>query len=123
VRDALVALLQRWGHQALPGDDAEASLAAWRHLGCPPVHGAIVDLRLRAGRTGLQAIADLRATLDARLPALVVIGDMAPERLNLLAAAGQPWLPKPLMPMRLRSWLQRLPATGEERRATSVRAV
>jgi hypothetical protein len=29
--------------------------------------------------------------------------------LRLLANADQPWLPKPLMPMRLRSWLQALP--------------
>jgi signal transduction histidine kinase/CheY-like chemotaxis protein len=109
VRDALVSLLRRWGHRVWSGEDADASLAAWRGSGQPPVHGAIVDLRLRGRRTGLQAIADLRQQLDGGLPALVVTGDMAPERLALLAEAAQPWLPKPLMPMRLRSWLQRLP--------------
>ena len=63
-----------------------------------------------AGNHG-DAIDNLRATLGAPMPALVVTGDTAPERLRLLAAAGQPWLPKPLMPMRLRSWLQGLPAS------------
>jgi signal transduction histidine kinase/CheY-like chemotaxis protein len=110
VRDALVALLQRWGHQVLAGSDASDSLARWRHAGQPPVHAAIVDLRLSNGRTGLQAIADLRTGTGCALPALVVTGDIAPDRLQLLANAGQPWLQKPLMPMRLRSWLQGLPA-------------
>ena len=45
------------------------------------------------------------------LPALVVTGDVAPDRLQLLANAAQPWLQKPLMPMRLRSWLQGQPVT------------
>jgi signal transduction histidine kinase/CheY-like chemotaxis protein len=110
VRDALVALLQRWGHQVLAGSDAPDTLARWRHAGQPPLHAAIVDLRLANGRTGVQAIADLRAGLGCALPALVVTGDVAPDRLQLLANAGQPWLQKPLMPMRLRSWLQGLPA-------------
>jgi CheY-like chemotaxis protein len=113
MRDALMALLQRWGHQVLAGSDAPDALARWRHAGQPPVHAAIVDLRLRNGRTGLQAIADLRAGMGRALPALVVTGDVAPDRLQLLANAAQPWLQKPLMPMRLRSWLQGQPVTVE----------
>lgn len=53
-------------------------------------------------------IAQLRQRLGAGLPALVMTGDIAPERLTQLDAAAQPWLPKPLMPMRLRSWLNGL---------------
>lgn len=109
VRDSLAALLQRWGHQVVEGADAAEVLLVWHRLGCPPVGAAIVDLRLRAGRTGLDAIADLRTRLGADLPALVITGDMAAGRLRLLADAGQAWLPKPLMPLRLRSWLQALP--------------
>ncbi len=109
VRDSLGALLERWGHRVMEGNDAPEALLQWQQLGCPAVDAAIIDLRLRGGRTGLQAIADLRAGIGATLPALVVTGDIAPSRLRLLTDAGQPWLPKPLMPMRLRSWLQALP--------------
>lgn len=109
VRDSLAALLERWGHRVMQGSDAPDALAQWQRLGRPAVSAAIVDLRLRAGRTGLQAIADLRSDVGAAMPALVVTGDIAPSRLRLLADANQPWLPKPLMPMRLRSWLQALP--------------
>lgn len=109
VRDSLAALLERWGHRVMQGNDAPDALLQWQQLGRPVVDAAIIDLRLRAGRTGLQAIADLRAGIGAALPALVVTGDIAPGRLRLLADADQPWLPKPLMPMRLRSWLQALP--------------
>jgi signal transduction histidine kinase/CheY-like chemotaxis protein len=110
VRDSLGALLERWGHRVVQGSDAGEALGQWRAQGEPALDAAIVDLRLRAGRSGLQAIADLRAILGVALPALVITGDIAPDRLRRLADAGQPWLPKPLMPMRLRSWLQALPA-------------
>ena len=108
VRDSLAALLQRWGHVVVQGADASDALAAWQQMGRPPVAAAIVDLRLRGERTGLEAIAALRRQLGADMPALVVTGDTAADRLRLLAEAGQPWLPKPLMPMRLRSWLASL---------------
>ena len=32
-------------------------------------------------------------------------GDVSPERPQLLRDSSLPWLPKPVMPMRLRSWL------------------
>jgi signal transduction histidine kinase/CheY-like chemotaxis protein len=111
VRDSLGALLERWGHRVMEGSDAPEALLQWQQLGCPAVDAAIIDLRLRGGRTGLQAIAELRAGIGAAVPALVITGDIAPSRLRLLADAGQPWLPKPLMPMRLRSWLQALAPT------------
>ncbi len=114
VRDSLTALLTRWGHRVHHGADVDAVLMQWQAQGRPALDAAIVDLRLRAGRTGLQAIAELREAVGASVPALVMTGDTAPDRLRLLVEAGQAWLPKPLMPLRLRSWLQ---ALGLSRRA------
>jgi signal transduction histidine kinase len=110
VRDALLALLRRWGHAAVAGADAAEALAAWEGLGRPRIGAALVDLRLRGGSTGLEAIAALRQALGADLPALVITGDVAAERTRQLDEAGQPWLAKPLMPLRLRSWLRGLAA-------------
>lgn len=109
VRDGLVALLQRWGHRVLQGADDEAVLRAWHRAGRPPVQAMVCDLRLRGSRTGVQAVAALRATWGAATPALVVTGDIAPDRLQLLRASGLPWLSKPVMPMRLRGWLAGVP--------------
>ena len=108
VRHSLAALLSRWGHRVLEGGDAAEALQAWRHAGQPRIDAAVVDMRLRAGRTGVEAIAQLRESLGAELAALVVTGDIAPQRLAQLNDAGQTWLPKPLMPARLRSWLRAL---------------
>ena len=106
VRDSLVTLLQRWGYPTVQGADAASALADWQRLGQPTLGAAIVDLRLPGGQTGLQAIAQLRQHSHAVLPSLVVTGDISADRLRLLAEAGQAWLPKPVMPLGLRSWLQ-----------------
>jgi signal transduction histidine kinase len=106
VRDSLVTLLQRWGYPTVQGADAASALADWQRLGQPTLGAAIVDLRLPGGQTGLQAIAQLRQHSHASLPSLVVTGDISADRLRLLAEAGQAWLPKPVMPLGLRSWLQ-----------------
>ncbi len=105
VRDSLAALLERWGHRVMQGASADDALRAWQHGGRPTVDAAIVDLRLRGGATGLEMIGQLRRELRPALPALVVTGDIAPQRLQQLSDAAQDWLPKPLAPMRLRSWL------------------
>ena len=105
VRDSLAALLERWGHRVMQGASADDVLRAWQRSGRPAVDAAIVDLRLRGGATGLEMIQQLRHELRPALPALVVTGDIAPLRLQQLSDAAQDWLPKPLAPMRLRSWL------------------
>lgn len=106
VRDSLVAVLERWGHRALSGVDAEAVLRQWQGAGRPLVHGVLSDLRLRGQLDGRAVVATLRQVLEQPLlPALILTGDVAPERLQGLRDSGLPWLPKPVMPMRLRSWL------------------
>jgi signal transduction histidine kinase/CheY-like chemotaxis protein len=115
VRDGLAALLQRWGHAVVWGTDDEALMAAWAAAGRPPVQAVISDLRLARHRTGLQAVAALRHQWGAALPALVITGDIAPERLQALRDSGLPWLAKPVMPMRLRSWVASLPPAAGAR--------
>ncbi len=105
VRASLVALLQRWGHQVLAAGNDMALLQEWHLAGSPVVQALIVDLRLRGGRTGLQAVRALCESWDADVPALVITADVAPERLSMLKDSKLPWLPKPVMPIRLRSWL------------------
>ena len=97
----------------LAGADHVAVLQRWRARGRPVVQAIVSDLRLRGTLTGVDAVAALRQAWSALppddwpqpVPALVITGDVSPERLQLLRDSGLPWLPKPVMPMRLRSWL------------------
>jgi CheY-like chemotaxis protein len=123
VREGLQAVLERWGHSVLAGADDQALLGQWRARGSPVVSAIVTDLRLRGTLTGVAAVAALRQAWQSDVPALVVTGDVAPERLQMLRASGLPWLAKPVMPMRLRSWLaqvgpaprppERPPASGQ----------
>jgi two-component system, sensor histidine kinase len=56
----------------------------------------ISDYRLRELRTGGEAIAELRAEFGARLPAVLITGDTAPERLREARSLGIPLLHKPV---------------------------
>jgi signal transduction histidine kinase/CheY-like chemotaxis protein len=115
VREGLASLLQRWGHGVLHAADDAALLRAWQAAGAPPVQALITDLRLAGHRSGLDAVATLRRAWGEGLPALVITGDIAPERLQALRRSGLPWLAKPVMPMRLRGWLAALPPAGGDR--------
>jgi len=65
----------------------------------------VVDLQLRGGRSGIDAIAALTQARGVRCPTLIVSGAAAPERLTQLRASGFEWLTKPVAAARLRSWL------------------
>jgi CheY-like chemotaxis protein len=65
----------------------------------------ISDWRLRQTETGAQAIAALRAELGHDLPALLITGDTAPERLRQAQASGILLLHKPVAPEKLREEL------------------
>ena len=104
VRDSLAALLRRWGHDVLAAASATELL---RQHGAAPraIEAVIADYRLRGDATGDAHALQLFAALGNTVPALIVTGDTAPERLSALAGCGMPWLSKPVQPARLRSWL------------------
>lgn len=104
VRAATRALLLGWGCRVLVGADAEEVLRLARAQGAR-AQAIVADLRLHGGRDGLGEIALLRAAFGAAVPALLVSGDSAPERVRMMQDSGLPWLAKPLPVARLRSWL------------------
>jgi CheY-like chemotaxis protein len=106
VRTAMAELLSSWGHRVIPADGAEKALAALK-AGKPNtiiVPDLIVcDFRLGHGQTGLQAIARLQAACGVRIPAILLTGETAPEKLREAQGGGYPLLHKPLAPGRLRA--------------------
>ena len=105
VRDAMTALLTRWGCRVVTGAGAQEVLAGTTG---PPVlrlDAAVVDYQLRDGCSGIDAIGTLRAALGDALPALLVSGTSSADKLGEVKASGFAWLSKPVPAARLRSWL------------------
>ena len=98
VRKGMLHLLRDWGCECDAAESIEEALALVQ-LNVPDV--VISDYRLREQRTGVEAIAALRAVLGDSLPALLITGDTAPERLREAQASGIPLLHKPISPSKL----------------------
>ena len=98
VREAMLHLLSNWGCECEAVESIEEALVMAR-AHAPDV--VVSDYRLREQRTGAEAIAALRALLGNTLPALLITGDTAPERLREAQASGIPLLHKPVSPSQL----------------------
>jgi len=111
---SMQSLLERWGCEVTPAATIAAARTAARQR---PLDLLIVDYRLSGPRTGLDAIEDLRRAAGDPVPALVITGDTAPERLREAQRSGYPLLHKPVQPARLRSAIQHLRADrrGDQR--------
>ena len=72
----------------------------------------ISDYQLRNGRTGIDAIANLRSRFGAEIPAFLISGDILPERLQDAQKSGYQLLHKPLAPMSLRAIMSKLLRDG-----------
>lgn len=95
VRAGMAQLLRGWGCACVAVEsiaEAQAAARAYR----PDM--IISDYRLREQSTGAEAIAALRAEFGDDLPALLITGDTAPERLREARASGVPLLHKPVSP-------------------------
>jgi len=114
IREAARHLLGQWGCEvtvAAGGDEAVARLAM-----SPRVPDLILcDYRLRDNECGLDAIEKLRGEFCEDIPALLVTGDTAPDRIVEIKASGIPMLHKPVRPEALRQALwQLLPAAPDQ---------
>ncbi|SFI18006.1 Signal transduction histidine kinase [Collimonas sp. OK307] len=98
VRAGMLQLLHDWGCKCEAVESIEEALASAR-ANRPDI--VISDFRLRKQHTGAQAIAALREEFGEDLPALLITGDTAPERLRDARASGIPLLHKPVAPSQL----------------------
>ncbi len=105
VLSAMAQLLQNWGCEVDTASSIEQALVL-AQLQTPDV--VISDYRLRSQRTGAQAITEVRTLLCMQLPALIITGDTAPERLREAIGSGIPLLHKPLAPGELHQALVNL---------------
>jgi signal transduction histidine kinase/CheY-like chemotaxis protein len=104
VLNGMDAILRDWGCRPILADSVEAALALLCHPGSPP-DAIIADYRLRAGETGVEAIARIQSVWNAPIPAAIITGDTAADRLREAQSSGYPLLHKPVRPAALRALL------------------
>lgn len=125
VLDGMGGILRTWGCDVVTAESGEAALAALSAKGLRP-DLIVSDCLLAGGETGIEAIERLRGELDAAIPAFLISGDTAPDRLRDAREYGVHLLHKPVPPLRLRAMLNRLltprraPGTTARRRSSHV---
>jgi two-component system, sensor histidine kinase len=105
VRTGMGLLLSDWGYRCDLAESIDEAVEFARRQ-APAV--VITDYRLRGPRTGIDVIAALRALRGSDLPALLITGDTAPDRLNEAHASSIPLLHKPVRPEELKHKLEAL---------------
>jgi signal transduction histidine kinase/CheY-like chemotaxis protein len=107
VLDGMRGVLKDWGCSVVTADSEIAALAALAEHERPP-DLIISDYRLGDGRTGFEVIERLRGAFGAPIPAFLISGDTAPERLREASASGYYLLHKPVLPITLRAVVSQL---------------
>ncbi len=115
VRTAMGLLLESWDLTADLAASTTEAVAVSGRSGCPDV--IIADYRLVDGDTGWRAIEAVRRVHGREVPAVIVTGDTAAERLRQLSAIGVPVFHKPVNVAAMRATVERLiaPAAADVR--------
>ncbi|MCK5445993.1 MAG: response regulator [Rhodospirillaceae bacterium] len=107
VVSGLVAVLERSGYSTRAISHLEEQLVE-ENFSMQRVPDLIIaDYRLDAGLTGQDAIELVRKKLNTIVPAIIITGDTAPERLREAKESGFEILHKPVSPEELLSTVQR----------------
>ncbi len=94
-RNATEAFFAGWGAHVVAADSAARAVEQLdKHLRAPDL--IVTDYRLRDGRTGLEAIEDVRRAQDTDIPALIVTGDTSAAESGRLERQGYTVLHKPV---------------------------
>jgi signal transduction histidine kinase/CheY-like chemotaxis protein len=121
IREAMSSLLRGWGHDLISA--ASTSQALELLATCPMKPDLIIcDYRLRNEENGLEAIEKLRSEYNEIIPAMLVTGDTAPDRLKEAAASGLLLLHKPVSNSKLRAAISNLLASAKSQSIISADA-
>jgi len=113
VRLAMNALLASWGYRVvLAGSGTEAL----EHIASGYVNLDLLlcDFRLRDGENGIETIATIRRALASEVPAILITGDTAPERIAEAQGSDLMLLHKPVPNARLRTAVGNVIRAGKQ---------
>ncbi|MFL0810846.1 MAG: hybrid sensor histidine kinase/response regulator [Agarilytica sp.] len=107
IREGTVGLLSSWECQAYGFESSSAAEAFIKSESFSP-EVLLVDYRLQDNKTGIEAAKSISSLLDNDIPAAIITGDTAADRLQEADASGYTLLHKPVKAMQLRSFLTRV---------------
>jgi len=114
-------LLENAGYSTQTFNTAHANAIRGAFIGAPRQPDLIIaDYRLDAELTGRDAIAMIRETLAREIPAIIITGDTAPERLREAKKSGFPILHKPVQPEELMAMVHEALPRSVENETRSV---
>jgi len=105
IREGLDNILQLWGYHVITAADLEDALEQLTSKNQQP-DIIISDYRLKAGKTGVDAIKALHIAFNKVIPALIITGDTATDPLLDINKSDFQVLFKPVAPMKLRVFLR-----------------
>jgi CheY-like chemotaxis protein len=118
IRTGMSALLTNWGYDVLTAGSADEAIRLLAgHTARPAL--LICDLRLRDGENGIQVIERLRTEYNANIPAMLITGDTATDRLVEVQTSELLVLHKPVPNSKLRAATVHLIAAGALSREVS----
>ncbi|HLX30991.1 MAG TPA: hybrid sensor histidine kinase/response regulator [Casimicrobiaceae bacterium] len=105
--DAMQTLFATWGANVVCGDTIDTLIEAIGGLERYP-DLIVADLRLASGRSGIEAVRQLRHELGVPVPAIIVSGDTGTNAEREARTAGLMLLPKPVVAATLHATAIRL---------------
>lgn len=100
-------LLEGWGIYVITAQSADQAINQLEEKKMTP-DAILADFRLRESKTGIQAIEQIRNICDQNIPAILVTGDIAPERLKEASESEFTVLHKPVSPARIRAFIRQV---------------
>jgi signal transduction histidine kinase/CheY-like chemotaxis protein len=114
IQEGMKALLTGWGHSVVSASScAEMLEYATAFITTPNL--IISDYRLRNGEDGIVAIERLRSEFNSDIPAILITGDTAPDRIRDAVISDCFLMHKPVSDNRLRESIARLTAEAPGR--------
>ena len=107
ILDATRLLLEQWGCTVVSAASG-AEIVERLGTGARVPDAIVCDYRLRSGETGMDVIAALRNEFNCDIPALLITGDTAQDRIQAIFSNALPVLHKPLQEQALRDALSQL---------------
>jgi CheY-like chemotaxis protein/anti-sigma regulatory factor (Ser/Thr protein kinase) len=112
IREAMSGLLTSWGHRVITAGSSDEAIE--RLSTCPERPDLLIcDYRLPREENGVDLIERLRSEYSESIPAILITGDTAPNRLAEAEASGLLLLHKPVSNGKLRAAIFNLIAVAE----------
>jgi CheY-like chemotaxis protein len=107
ILNAMSAILRAWKCRVLIASSAAEAVRVVSEAATPP-DLIVCDYRLRNDEIGTAAIQAVQQALKRPVPAIIMTGDTAPERIREAQASGHALLHKPVKPAQFYATLQEL---------------